>query len=572
MRNILIVIIFILGAQLKAQLNPVLPPNPNDRTNNTSHPQLQLNGGISVSGFSYSRFGDSGINRRPPLGYAVNGHLNIRKGSLSIPLSINLNEQGSRFSAPFSRFGISPTYKWLTAHLGHRNLSYSPFTLNGATFFGAGIDLKPGILKISAMYGNFQQARGLDDPNSFKPQYRRRGYAAQIGLGNHRNFFHLTYFKGEDDPASLNLPDSIANDVDAHENAVFGLDGRIDFIKDKLSLELHSGLSIFSKDVRAFPLSMENQERAEPFAFILRPNISTSANYAGTVALNYRNKGFGMGLSYRRVMPDYQSLGVNYLLDDLEQFTIVPRLSLANGKININGNLGLQRNNLLAQRDAQSQRIIGSASVDYQSESGFGIGLQYGNYSLRQNVIRDTILNDSFLLNQVNQQLSITPRFLLRGDNFTHNFTLFLSYQRLEDDNPATQALSNHRILLANLNYGVRIRPMGLRLNTGISLFGLQSAAAANNRYGSHVQLTKELGKLEIKMGATYNRIMRQELIGNNYRLGGGLEYRLSSKATIVLDSDYYGNKIGARNFQEWINRVRFNYRFKSNTSARRAN
>jgi len=40
---------------------------------------------------------------------------------------------------------MSPYYKWITIHVGYRNINYSQFTLAGHTILGAGIELHPGI-------------------------------------------------------------------------------------------------------------------------------------------------------------------------------------------------------------------------------------------------------------------------------------------------------------------------------------------------------------------------------------------------------------------------------------------
>ncbi|MEM9928310.1 MAG: hypothetical protein AAF840_00700 [Bacteroidota bacterium] len=332
----------------------------------SSKPGLKLTGGLAVGGFFYSA--DGIPNRRPPAGYSLNANLTARVGQFSIPLSATLNDQGAALSNPFNRFGISPTYKWATLHLGHRNLSFSPFVLNGATFFGAGADLRPGKLRLSAMYGRFQRARirRFDEGLAADFEYQREGYSVRLGVGDYRNFIDLIYLQASDDLNSLPIDTSYLGTNLPKDNTVLGISTRKEFFGGKLFFTANGGLSLLTRNQRAPELGEERQELVDRLAFLIRPNISTSANYAGDAGLTLRLKSFGLGLNYRRVMPDYQSLGVNYLLDDTETLTIAPRLSLAKGKLNLNGSLGLQRNNLAEQRKASTLRQIGSANLDYQ--------------------------------------------------------------------------------------------------------------------------------------------------------------------------------------------------------------
>ncbi|MCX6210856.1 MAG: hypothetical protein NTZ59_15460 [Bacteroidetes bacterium] len=124
---------------------------------------VKLSGGLSANALTYGGNDQSG---REAFNWYLQGNLNINLfGQINIPLSMNLTNAGSSFQTPTSpnRIGIHPTYKWITAHLGDVAMSFSPYTLNGHQFTGAGVDLSPkGNFKISAMYGRLQQAVEYD--------------------------------------------------------------------------------------------------------------------------------------------------------------------------------------------------------------------------------------------------------------------------------------------------------------------------------------------------------------------------------------------------------------------------
>src|SRR5690606_33606289 len=131
--------------------------------------------------------------RQQPLGYSLSGTLNLSLYGWSLPFSVAISRQGSTFSQPFTRFGVSPEYKWVKLHAGHRNMRFSEFTLNNTTFLGGGMELRPKAFRFSAMYGMLQPAQRADENRYGVAQYKRMGYGALLGLGK-KNTFDLTFF------------------------------------------------------------------------------------------------------------------------------------------------------------------------------------------------------------------------------------------------------------------------------------------------------------------------------------------------------------------------------------------
>lgn len=63
-------------------------------------------------GGTLSGYQMSGIAaRQQPLGYSLSGSLNLSLYGWSLPFSVAISRQGSTFSQPFTRFGVSPEYK-----------------------------------------------------------------------------------------------------------------------------------------------------------------------------------------------------------------------------------------------------------------------------------------------------------------------------------------------------------------------------------------------------------------------------------------------------------------------------
>src|SRR5690554_1126998 len=167
---------------------------------------LSISGGL---GGNFSYYNMNGIPpRRSPYGYSVFGNINLRIYGRKLPFSVAINQQGSRFSQPFRQIGVSPHYKWVKLHLGYRTMQFSEFTLNGATFLGAGTELTPGKFRFKAMLGRFRSAREKSSDLYRLPQFERNGYALSAGYGQ-ETFIDFVFFKASDKPNSISNPDSI---------------------------------------------------------------------------------------------------------------------------------------------------------------------------------------------------------------------------------------------------------------------------------------------------------------------------------------------------------------------------
>src|SRR6187551_476853 len=100
---------------------------------------LTVNGGISLNQIFY---GSSGIeSRRDPYSYFASGNINFNLYGWSVPVSFSLSNQNVTYQQPFNQYGIHPTYKWATAHIGYASMSFSPYTLSGHLFNGIGVAL-----------------------------------------------------------------------------------------------------------------------------------------------------------------------------------------------------------------------------------------------------------------------------------------------------------------------------------------------------------------------------------------------------------------------------------------------
>jgi hypothetical protein len=129
-------VIFMVGNGYGQKIDPKAKP-------------LKIRGSL---GGSFNYYNMQGVTqRRLPYGYSLFGSVNLSIYGWSLPFSVAISQQGTAFSHPFARYGVSPEYKWVKLYLGYRNMRFSEFTMNGITFLGAGVELTPGKFRFSAM-------------------------------------------------------------------------------------------------------------------------------------------------------------------------------------------------------------------------------------------------------------------------------------------------------------------------------------------------------------------------------------------------------------------------------------
>ena len=440
--------------------------NAQDIENISKQKPVKITGGASAYMSTYTS--SDTIDRRSPFSYTISGAPTLILYGITMPFSFVYSDEQSSFSEPFNRFGVSPYYKWIKLHLGHRNVYYSPFTLAGHTFYGAGIEMTPGPLRFGFISGRFQKAIAEDTLilqesslyNTPLPAYKRNAYAMKIGFGSEKNYFDLIYLKGRDDSTSIPYR-PVNNEIYAGENAVFGISHKFTFGK-KITWKSDIGISAYTQDLSAEGPDTNDMPFYNTITKIITPNISTQILTAAESGLAYKDRYFSIQLKYRRIDPDYKSMGAYYFQTDLEQFTIAPSFILFNYKLMINSSLGFQHDNLYKRKLSTSKRKIGSLNINYNASQKFGMNLQYSNYGITQNPalarnLPDTSRHqyDSMLISQVSQNIGFSPRLNFNTEKYIHAFNLFIGYQKLTDNNENTKDLSDMNSLNLNLNYNL---------------------------------------------------------------------------------------------------------------------
>lgn len=416
-----------------------IPAHGQDIGQLTKQQPFAITGGIDARAIFYKA---SGISPRYlPFNYYLSGTPVISLYGIQIPLYFSFSRQQNSFSQPFNQFGLSPEYKWVKVHAGYRNLHYSNFTLAGHTFLGGGLELRPGKWRIDGMYGRFNKATVLDTLQGVYVEnfsFQRTGYTVKLGYGTERSYFDLITLRAKDHANSAEPHERASLDsmsITPGENWVNGFQGRLTIFDGKVILESDGAISLYTHDSRlnAIPDSVLNDD-IKRFENFVPVNSSSQLYGAFQASASYKIRSLTLKLQYRFVDAGYKSMGAYFLNNDLENWTINPAVTLAQGKVRFYGSVGFQRDNLQNTKRATARRIIGAANVTAQLNENLGVDVSYTNFSNTQRA-RTIRFADSLRVAQSTQNLSISPRYIKISPLHTQSVIVSLNWNIFKDLN-----------------------------------------------------------------------------------------------------------------------------------------
>jgi hypothetical protein len=447
---------------------------------------IQLRGNLMMGFQSYKVFGIEPRSANPM--WNINGSASMKVYGFDIPLSFTIGRQGNNVNYPtFRQFGASPHWRWLKVHAGWRNMNFSPYTLAGHSFLGAGVELNPGKFRFSAMQGRFRQARQGSD-SYFPASYKRTGYGLKLGVGSANSYIDLIYFRAKDDPGSLIIKDST---LTPGENAVVGyatrfrLGRHIAFFSD-------AALSMYTRNV--YSETVVDSTILPEVPLLLKPRFSTRLNYAARAGLDFHFRHLGLKMAYERIAPNFETMGAYYFNNDIQNITVSPNFGFAKNKARFFGTLGIQRNNLTGNRSETTNRVIGNAVLSINPTQKFGIETNYMNAAVNQ---RDGVvrLNDTIRVAMLNTNIGITPHWNWADSISSANLMFSANYQQLNDRNPFTREFANLNTAFVTANFSKNYAKTGWGWSAGANFNNIKVYQINSNRYGATLGINKTWNK-----------------------------------------------------------------------------
>jgi len=488
---------------------------------------------------------------RVPFSYIFSGNLNLSVYGISMPASFSISEQDRSFRQPFNQFGISPHYKWITVHLGYRNINFSPYTLAGYTMYGAGVELTPGKFRLGFMYGRLNRATTLDTTTlSLVPvSFTRKAIAAKIGYGTQNNFIDISFLKGKDDTTSIKVGKNILDSLSVlpAANTVVAISARLTLWKN-IFLQGDVGTSLYTRDINS-PISLDSVDdplikKIKSFAIV---NGTSELNTAITGAIGYKAKSYTLKFEYQRIDPNFQSMGAYFFNNDLESYLFAPSFHLFKNKLRFNGSIGIQHDNLQHQKEATSKKIIGTAMLSADVTKQFGLDINFTNFSNNQQpqTIR---FSDSIKIVQTTQNLSVSPRYTILGTTASHTMILSANLMQMNDFNNyfsqnAINRNVNYKQFYFNYTYGNI--PGKFSVYTNLSYTDAEAPGTADKNKGATLGFNKTLFKSSFLIAASggYFFGTQNGNLDNTINASVNLQYKFLKKQSFTALIFYTSNK-----------------------------
>jgi hypothetical protein len=425
---------------------------------------LAMSGGFSASSIFYT---GNETYQRDPFTYYLNGNINFNiAGLVNLPFTFNFTNSGANYTYPTmpNRLSIHPTYKFLTAHIGDIAMSFSPYTLSGHQFTGAGLDINPNKpFKCSIMYGRLQKAVEFGEgTNEIQAAYKRMGAGVNLRYEKKRYRLAVSLLSVKDNENSLAWkPDSLY--IFPQQNVAGSFTGGFELAKN-LNLTVDYGISRLNRDLR----EKDEANKVETF-------------HAYKALLNYTFLSNTVGIGYERVDPGYTTLGAYYFNNDLENITVNYARPFFNNKANIALSAGLQHDNLNGHNDSQTNRFVFSTNANYAASDRLNFSGSYTTFQTHMNLRSQfDYINeltpydnlDTLNYTQLSQNVNFNALYVFGNSEVRkQQLNLFLSYQEAADKQGNIIPEGSASLFYnASVGYGLQFVPQEVNLNLNLNL------------------------------------------------------------------------------------------------------
>ncbi len=522
---------------------------------------VKLTGAFSAASTAYTVTGIP--NRRDPFYWVLSGNATLDLYGVAIPFSATFSQQNRTFTQPFNQYGLSPTYKPVTLHLGYRSMQFSAFTLAGTTFLGAGVEVAPdnGWVKVSGMYGRLAKATlgGIDGAVRGLPAYERWGYGGKVSLGKAQRNVDFIVFRAKDNPRSA--PAGLDSLVKPAENLVLGVNTRQQ-LGQQWSFDAEFALSAYTLDVETPEVTLETYSYANNLGTLFVPRSTSQFNNATQANLSYNHTRYQVRLSYRRIDPEFRTMGSVFLNNDLEDASVNLAWRMLQNKLNLSATGGLQRNNLDRKLAARQTRLATSFTGSYSPSQRLNFAVNYSNFTSSTRMTRSLDL-DSLNYLQVTSTAGLNASYNAGGKCTRHVLSLAGNYQEAYDSGQ-----NNSSFYTANAAYQQVWTPFDLTVSTSATLTSSYVANAETIALGPNLAVHKQFFKKALRSGFTVTALRTHTAgsgAGSNFSTRLSNSYRYKKHHSVSLDAVYSARKApagGPPSFTEMRGGINYGYSF----------
>lgn len=542
---------------------------------------LSINGSLSFNQIGYGAIGID--SRRDPYSFFASGNVTFNFYGWSVPISYTYSNQQGTLSQPFNQYSMHPTYKGYTAHIGYTSMTFSPYTLSGHLFLGAGVEGSIGNVSAAIMQGRLLKAVEPDTLNPDRAVYQRSGYGAKVGYNKEGTTVDFSFFRGKDDANSISFEELDSVTVKPEENLVFSLGMSQQFFS-KLSVNAEFAMSAITEDTRFGEQPLEANKLFGNLGGLFTANSSTAFYKAYKFGTTYTGNGYTIGMGYERVDPGYRSHGAYYFVNDIENITLNGSKVLFGGKVNVSGTGGVQHDNLDGEKISTMERFVGSTSVAYTPTTRLSLNTSYSNFQTYTNIRSQFVdLNqltpydnlDTLNFRQVSQSVNLGANYVLsQSETKRQNIGLNTTYQGSKDEQGGIEQAGGNTFYMISGNYSISFVPTKVNVSTSFNYNNSQAVGNTSVALGPSVSVSKGLleNKMNLSAGFSWNQSrMNGDSQGSvsSLRLGGRYtlkeRHNFNLNITTVNRSVPGGETVSASNFTEFTGTLGYSYSFSKN-------
>jgi hypothetical protein len=347
------------------------------------------------------------------------------------------------------------------------------------------------------------------------------------------------------------------------QNLAVGVTTKVS-ITSKLTFQFDGAVSIYTRNIKdTLPIDVGGFGIAL-LKKLMTVNMTSSYYTAFKTSLAYKfTDRIGASVEYRRIDPDYQSMGSYFCNNDIEQYTINANAGFWKNKVQLRGSLGMQHDNLGQTKKFTSNRTVSSFAGTVNFNQNWGLDANYSNFSTNQRSGRSPII-DSLRLFQVNHNISVMPRFTTTTTALSHFVMLNVSRMQLDDKNKNTASQTETTTTLFLANYSLSFLKTNTNLSLGLNCTFLENNMYKGETYGGSIGAAQPLFKDKLSLNWT-NSFMLNKIAGNDgstFNSYLSADFRPHPKHVFNFSINYINNTNASIENSSSFNEIRGEFRY----------
>jgi hypothetical protein len=392
------------------------------------------------------------------------------------------------------------------------------------------------------------------------PAYDRWGGGAKVKYTKKFGSLEFIAFKASDRPGSIDVPDSIQN-LQPAENLVLGLNADIK-IDDKTTAKIEFARSYYTRNISLPDQAIQSFTFADNLGTLLKANTSTSINNAITAQASRNFGKFELNAKYKRVDPNYQTMGSPFLNNDLQNITGGVAFSLFKNKVTFAADAGVQKDNIDDLKEEETQRIIVNGNINVRATKKLNFSLSGSNFTTNS-YQTGVVANDTLQFYQITRNLTLSTFYTISSGSIPQSIFLTISRQETSDAEDNASEISNF-----NLGYTISLSSIGMTGNVSINYFRNDINPILTNGIGPTLQLSKSVFESKGNVSLAYSNaqtIVDGERNSDVHTISPSFNVKLFKTSTLGIQASVVNQQpVGpqATGFTELRGNVSYSYNF----------